>query len=212
MLASSLLKKWTVTVVEFKHQQSINIKMKNNWIKVAAAVTAIVCFTGVVQAIPITGNIGFSGTADLNSGSVNTASAVVANGWANTLVGSDSGSFGFIPTLTPVIMTSSQWNFVSGALPSFWSVGGFTFNLISSSIFSQGGGFLNVLLSGTVSGNLYDVTPFSGSFQVSDPSTNGQVTFTERLSFNSVPDGGTTVVMLGLGLLSLGLFRKKLFA
>jgi|ERR1700722_6569674 len=186
--------------------------MKNNWIKVAMAVTAIGCFTGVVQAIPITGNIGFSGTADLNSTSVNSATAVVANGWANTLVGSDSGSFGFIPTLTPVVMTSSQWNFTSSALPGFWSVGGFTFNLISSSIFSQGGGFLNVLLSGTVSGNLYDTTPFSGSFQVSDPSANGVVTFTERLSFNSVPDGGTTVMLLGGALMGLGLLKRKLTA
>ena len=55
--------------------------MKNNWIKVAMAVTAIGCFTGVVQATPISGNIGFSGTADLNSTTVNSAAAVVANGW-----------------------------------------------------------------------------------------------------------------------------------
>jgi hypothetical protein len=186
--------------------------MKNNWIKVAAAVTAVVCFTGVVQAIPITGNIGFSGTADLNSGSVNTATAVIANGWSNTVVGAVSGSFAGIAVNTPVTMTSSQWNFVSGTLPAFWSVGGFTFNLSSSSIFSQAGGFLNVLLAGTVSGNSFDVTPFNGSFQVSDPSANGQVTFTERLSFNSVPDGGTTVMLLGGALMGLGLLKRKLTA
>ena len=186
--------------------------MKNKFIALAGAAVLTVALTQTVQAIPVTGNIGFSGTADLNSRSVNMASAVVAGGWRNTVVGSASGSFAFIPTLAPVVMTSSQWNFVSGALPAFWSVGGFTFDLVSSSIFSQGGGFLNVLLNGMVTGNNYDPTQFSGSFQVADPAANGQVTFTERISFNStaVPDGGATVLLLGMGLIAMTLLKRKM--
>ena len=187
--------------------------MKNTFIVFAGAAVLTVALTQTDQAVPITGNIGFSGTADLNAHSVNTATAVVAGGWGNTTVGSDSGSFAFIPTLTPVVMTSSQWNFVSGALPAFWSVGGFTFDLASSSIFSQGGGFLNVLLAGTVSGNSYDPTAFTGSFQVANPSANGDVTFTERISFNSpvsVPDGGATVLLLGMGLVAMALLKRRM--
>jgi hypothetical protein len=186
--------------------------MKNNWIKIAVAAAAIVSFTGVVQAIPISGNIGFGGYADLNSGSVNSASYVVANSWNNVFVGSDSGNFGSIATGSAVTMTTSQWNFVSGALPAFWSVGGFTFDLSSSSIFSQGGGFLNVLLSGSVSGNGFDVTPFTGHLQITDPSSDNDVTFQAQLSFNPVPDGGTTVMLLGGALMGLGLLKRKLLA
>ena len=178
----------------------------------AVAAAAIVSFTGVVQAIPITGNIGFGGYANLDSTSVNTASYVVAGSWNNVFVGSDSGSFGGITTGSTVTMTSSQWNFVSGALSDFWSVGGFQFDLSSSSIFSQGGGFLNVLLSGTVSGNGFDITPFTGHLQITDPSSNQNVTFQAQLSFNPVPDGGTTVMLLGGALMGLGLLKRKLLA
>ena len=184
--------------------------MKINWIKKMAAAAAVVCVAGIAQATPITGNIGFSGAVQLNSTTANTATAATA--WYNTVAASPSGSFvGLVANGAAVSMAgATPWNFTSGALANFWSVDGFTFNLASSSVFSQVGGFLDVLLVGTVTGNGFAATTFDGSFQVADPASGGPQTFTERLSFNSVPDGGTTVVLLGLGLLSLGLFRKKM--
>ena len=185
--------------------------MKNKFVnKIAAAVTAVVCMAGIAQATPITGNIGFSGAVQLNSTTANTATAATA--WYNTVAASPSGSFvGLVANGAAVSMAgATPWNFTSGALANFWSVDGFTFNLASSSVFSQVGGFLDVLLVGTVTGNGFTATAFNGSFQVADPASGAPQTFTERLSFNSVPDGGTTVVLLGLGLLGLGLFRKKM--
>jgi hypothetical protein len=184
--------------------------MKKNWIKKIAAAAAVVCAAGIAQATPITGNIGFSGAVDLNSTTANAATAATA--WFNTVAASPSGSFvGTVNNGDAVSMTgATPWSFNSGPLASFWSVDGFTFNLISSSIYSQVGGFLNVSLVGTVIGNGYTATAFNGTFQVADPASSGPQTFTERLSFNSVPDGGTTVALLGLGLLGFGLFRKKM--
>jgi hypothetical protein len=175
-----------------------------------AAAAVVVCMAGIAQATPITGNIGFSGAVQLNSTSANSATAATA--WYNTVAASPSGSFvGLVNNGDAVSMSgATPWSFNSGALANFWSVDGFTFNLISSSIFSQVGGFLNVNLIGTVVGNGFTPTAFNGTFQVADPASSGPQTFTERLSFNSVPDGGTTVVLLGLGLLGLGLFRKKM--
>jgi hypothetical protein len=146
----------------------------------------------------------------LNSTTANSATAATA--WLNTVAASPSGSFvGYVNNGDAVSMTgATPWNFNSGALANFWSVDGFTFSLISSSIYSQVSGFLNVTLAGTVIGNNFTATAFNGTFQVADPASGGPQTFTERLSFNSVPDGGTTVVLLGLGLLGLGLFRKKM--
>jgi hypothetical protein len=184
--------------------------MKNNLIKKIAVAASVVCLTGMAQATLITGNIGFSGAVDLNSTSVNSATEVTS--WLNTVAASPSGSFvPYVNNGDTVSMTgATPWSFSSGALPNFWSVDGFTFNLASSSIVSQVGGYLNVALLGSVTGNGFTSTTFDGSFQVADPASGGPETYTERLSFNSVPDGGTTVVLLGLGLLSLGLFRKQM--
>ena len=185
--------------------------MKNIWIKkIAAAMTVVVCMTGIAQATLITGNIGFSGAVQLDSATANSATAATA--WFNTVAATPSGSFvGIVNNGDAVSMTgATPWNFNSGALANFWSVDGFTFNLASSSIYSQVNGFLNVLLAGTVTGNGFTATEFNGTFQVSDPASKLPQTFTERLSFNSVPDGGTTVMLLGGALMGLALLKRKL--
>ena len=162
-----------------------------------------------VHAVPITGNIGFSGTANLDSGSVQTATEVAS--WGANVVGSTSGSFTTV-TLGSLVTLTSPWSFTSGSINSFWSVGGFTFNLISSSIHSQDGSFLNVLMNGTVTGNGFTATPYSGAFSVQNPPSDGVVQYTESLSFNppgSVPDGGATVMLLGTALCGLALVKHK---
>ena len=183
--------------------------MKNKFIKFAAVAAVAVALTQTVQAVPITGNIGFSGAVQLNSGSVQNATEALA--WINTVVGATSGSFTTVATGSSVAL-AAPWFFNSGVLNNFWSVGGFTFNLSSSSIYSQDSLFLNVVLAGTVTGNNYDATAFSGTFQVANPPADGVATFTERLSFNSVPDGGTTVLLLGAALSGLAMIKRKLLA
>jgi hypothetical protein len=173
------------------------------------AATLAMAFTQTVQAIPITGNIGFSGGVQLDSTSVLTATKAVA--FTNNTVISSSLAFAGIAKDTPVAI-SAPWTFNSGPLNSFWQVGGFTFDLMSSSIFSAMGSFLNINLSGIVSGNGFDATPFTGTFQVANPSANGLSTFTERLSFSSsaVPDGAMTVTLLGLTCLGMALVKNRL--
>ena len=158
---------------------------------------------------PITGNIGFSGAVQLDTGSAQTATEAIA--WINTVVNATSGSFTTVANNSAVTL-ATPWFFNSGVLNNFWSVGGFTFNLASSSIYSQDSLFLNVVLAGTVTANGYDATAFTGTFQVANPPANGVTTFTERLSFNSVPDGGTTALLLGSALSGLALIRRKLVA
>jgi hypothetical protein len=194
--------------------------MKKTLIKLAVVAAASVALMQTVQATPITGNIGFSGSAVLNTGSISTASKVTT--WLPTVVNSDSGTFttGASPAIvlnTTTVTLAAPWTFNSGALPSFWTVAGFTFNLLSStalplSFDPSGNAYLSVYLVGTVTGNGFDATAFTGSFQVSDPSANGLTTFTTRLSFNSVPDGGTTVILLGAALSGLALIKRKLVA
>lgn len=180
--------------------------------KIAIVGAVAVALAQSVQAVPITGNIGFAGTAVLNTANASTATAVV--GWINSHVETSSGNFSLLVALNDAVFFYAPWSFNSGPLPSFfWQVDGFKFSLSASAIFSQGPTFLDVVLTGTVSGNGYDATAFEGTFQVANPPSNaGLAQFSERLSFNSIPDGGTTVLLLGAALSGLALIRRKLAA
>jgi hypothetical protein len=181
--------------------------MKNKIITIVGVAVLAALSINNAKAVPITGNIGFDGVAQLNGGTVETSSKVVD--WINTSVGTSSGSFASIAKGTPTVL-ASPWSFNSGTLNNFWTVGGFTFDLISSIGAIGPAGFMNVALSGTVKGNGFDVTAFNGTFQVADPSANGLTTFTERLSFNSpVPDGGNTLILLGSVMLAVLLVNGK---
>jgi hypothetical protein len=182
--------------------------MKKRLITLAGIAAVSVALTQTSPAVPVTGNVGFSGAAQLNSTSVQTATEAVA--WFNTVVNGKSGSFSGIANGTTVAL-ATPWFFNSGPLNNFWNVGGFTFNLLSSHVFSQDALFLNIVLAGTVTGNGFDPTAFTGTFQVANPPANGNTIFTERFSFTApVPDGGTTAVLLGTVLVGMALIKRKL--
>jgi hypothetical protein len=199
-------------------------------IKLAGIVAVAVAMTQTLQAVPITGNIGFTGAVTFDTSSAATATQVTS--WVSpTTVTLTSGAFtglnGAIATFANAV-----WNF-GGPLPgsgvglpinNFWSVGGFTFNLLSSYVLSQGGtpgvnGFVVVDGTGVVSGpagSNYDPTVFSWSFTSQDPAIAGangpSWTFSASANPNGVPDGGTTVMLLGIALAGAALLKKKLTA
>jgi VPDSG-CTERM motif len=193
--------------------------MKNNMIKLAGVAAVAIALSQTIQAASITGNIGFNGNAVLDTTSANTASQVVS--WNTSTVGGDSGTFATAGVAAnSIAQIFGPFNFNSSTPMTLWTVGGsggvplFTFTLGSSSIFFQGGGFVNVIITGTVSAIGYDATAFTGTFSVSNPSQNGTAQFSENLQFNSssVPDGGTTVMLLGAALSGLALMKRKLVA
>jgi hypothetical protein len=199
------LRCWFVKTTKGKNM----MKMIHTIIPVAALVLAS-SQTG--QAVPITGNIGFSGVVQLDTGDASTATEALS--WENQVVGATSGAFTGISEGTAVAI-AAPWSFNSGPINDFWTVGGFTFNLLSSSIIGTRGRFLDVDLTGTVTGNGYDDTSFSGTFQVANPSADGLSKFTDRLSFGQVvgtpvPDGGITAMLLGLACAGLATMKYKL--
>ena len=190
---------------------------------IIAAVTAAVCgLGGVAQAITISGNITFAGGVELNTSSAGTASEVLAwtgaNGVGSPIVISADGSFSGITPGTQATFTA-PWFFNSGALADLWSVGGFTFSLTSSSVVFQGGSPAIVGVDGTgvVTGEGTS-QEMSWSFSTSDPGAagaNGTLIFSFQAASGTVPtvpDGGTTAMLLGLGVLGLGLVKKQMFA
>jgi VPDSG-CTERM motif len=163
------------------------------------------------QAVPITGAITFAGGVELDTGTVNTASQVT--GWldengALPTVQSVSGSFAGLAGFTATF--AFPWSFSSGPIAAFWTVGGFTFNLIGSSIVSQiGDGFLAVSGTGIITGPAgFGPTAGTWSFTAQDDPSNGVFSFSG--STEATPDGGATVALLGLALAGIEGIRRKL--
>ena len=179
------------------------------------ALGLISCAFCVQQAqavpLPITGAITFAGGVTLDTDTVNTASQVTSwldeNGDLPT-VQSASGSFAGLDGQTATF--AFPWSFNSGPIAAFWTVGGFTFNLIASTIISQmGDGFLAVSGTGTISGNGYATTTgVTWNFTVQDDASNGVFSFSG--GSEAIPDGGPTVALLGLALAGIEGIRRKL--
>ena len=187
---------------------------------IMAAVAAAVCGVGgAAQAITIAGNITFAGGVELNTSSAGTASEVLAwtgaGGVGLPEVISADGSFSSIAPGTSVDFTA-PWMFDSGAVADLWSVGGFTFSLTSSSIVFQGGSPAIVGVDGTgVVTGFGASQEMSWSFSTSDPGAagaNGTLVFSFQAASGTVPDGGTTAMLLGLSVLGLGLVKKQILA
>jgi hypothetical protein len=193
-----------------------------NMIKLASAMAALLTVSQVVQATTLSGAIGFTGGVTYDTSSAGNASQVTT--WITPTVNLVSGDFkapapfAIAPGSTAVF-TSSVWNFNTvSPINNFWSVGGFTFKLLSSYIVSQGGapgltGYVVVSGSGIVSGNGYSDTLMSWSFTSQDPKAGSNPdSWTFSASSNSVPDGGATVMLLGLALSGAAFLKRKLTA
>lgn len=181
---------------------------------VALATGLISCalFTSRTQAVPINGSINFAGGVELDTGTVNTATEVISwldqNGHLPT-VDSRDGDFTIVPDGSTTTF-HAPWTFTSGTVPSFWTVGGFTFDLAESHIVVQGGGFLDVAGEGFVSGNGFTATFMEWRFTTQDPPAGNPPVFSFSASTNSVPDSGSTVALLGLVLVGVETLRRKI--
>jgi hypothetical protein len=198
--------------------------MKKKSLVLAAVAVAVCGLAGVAQAVPISGDITFAGGVELNTASAGTATEVLSwtgpGGSGMPVVISDDGSFSGVATGSTATFTA-PWFFNSGAVASLWSVGGFTFNLTSSHIVFQGGSPAGVLVDGVgaIMGNGLTPEAMSWSFSTSDPGATGVdgLVFSFQVAdgttgTSAVPDGGTTAMLLGLGVLGLGLVKKQMFA
>lgn len=159
---------------------------------------------------PITGNITFAGSVSLDTTSVNTATMVTA--WHGLAAGdkpqvqSADGTFASFVTPGDGTTFHAPWTFNSGAVPAFWAVDGFTFDLLTSTIVQQGNGFLSVTGTGNVSGNNFTTTPGTWQFTTQDPSASSRFSFSAA---SSVPEPGTTALIGVAGVCLAGVALKR---
>lgn len=185
------------------------------------AVTLALGFSTAANAAFINGTINFSSGAgtglllrDAGGGNTtNLAAAVGVNNWGTPQVDLTSGNFTVIPSGTAATFTA-PWIFdPSTATSPLWSVtfGGttFTFNLTSSTIQVRNSVALYVTGTGTVTGTGFQATPGTWSFSPSNrPDGQGRFSWAGSTG-TGVPDGGTTVALLGGALLGLAGLRRK---
>jgi hypothetical protein len=173
------------------------------------ALGLISCAFCVQQAQAANAAINFGGGVELDSGSVNTASQVMGwldeGGFMPTVIGA-SGNFASFATIGDSATFPSTWTFGSGAT-ILWQVDGFTFNLIASSVVFNQDGFLLVSGTGRVTGHGYNNRPATWNFTVQDDPSNNVFSWSGGIE---VPDGGTTLALLGLALAGIEGIRRKL--
>jgi hypothetical protein len=94
--------------------------------------------------------------------------------------------------------------------PGLWSVAGFTFDLLSSTVTQRTASSLTVEGSGIVSGNGFDPTAMTWAFTTQNAGGRTRAIFSFSANGNAVPDGGSAVALLGLALTGLEVLRRKL--
>ncbi len=170
--------------------------------------SALTCERG--EAATIDGTLTFAGGATFDTKSL--AKATRVENFSNVTVISVDGDYAGFVSPNDAVTMAAPWIFSpSTPTPDFWSVGGFTFDLDTSTIVLQNSKFLLITGTGTVMGNGFDPTEGIFSFSTQSPS-GGQGVFSFSASSDSqgVPDHGGTVALLGISLLGLEFFRRKL--
>jgi hypothetical protein len=174
-----------------------------------AAMVIAGSFALSAQATPITGMLNIAGTADFNTNSLLTASSAT---FSDVLVlGGNTGTFAGFAVGTPVVMASYTFD-PSTITNGLWSVNGFTFNLLSSTVEQRTATFLSVSGTGIITGPPgFDPTPGDWAFtsQNAGGHPHDTFSFSANTSSTAVPDGGMTLALLGAGLMGIAAFRAK---
>jgi hypothetical protein len=182
----------------------------------ATGVLSCAVFSQQAHATPIQGSINFAGAVQFNTTSLATAARVVTwfdsngNGGFSSVQVGGTGDFAGIAAGTQVSM-AQPWIFKpSTPTPGLWSVGGFTFDLLSSTIVTQNASFLSISGTGIVSGNGSDPTNMEWSFSTQSSGGRTHTLFSFSADGVAVPDSGSAVALLGLALIGIEVLRRKL--
>jgi hypothetical protein len=181
----------------------------------ATGLLSCALFSQQAQATVIQGNINFAGAVAFDTNSLATATRVVTwfdsngNPGFSSVQAGGTGDFAGILAGTQATM-AQPWIFnPSTPTPGLWSVGGFTFDLLTSTVVTQNATFLNISGTGIVSGNGFDPTAMEWSFTAQSAGGRTRTIFSFSANGVAVPDGGSAFALLGLALTGIEVLRRK---
>ena len=195
--------------------------MKSNIRKCVASVALAMGMSLTMQAASITGGISLAGgPIGVNSGDLATGTAVTSFGVvhvsnvngdftpavAGTLVTTTTG-FTFLPGLSPS-PALNVWSFAVGGNTYSFDLG--VINNVSQGVMANGTHFLNISGSGTLHITGFTDTPGSYIFTANSAAETFSFSSSNGAQPPSVPDGGTTAILMGVALSGLALLRRKL--
>jgi hypothetical protein len=164
-------------------------------------------------AVPITGSIGFGGSIAGGAGSINWATVNSIDIESNQAVvlcfGATpcSGSYAVFNDADLELAVYNDFTFAPGLVVTnpIWSADGFGFNLTSITSVTRGTAGILITGLGTAFGPAgFDPTPATWSFSADETS---EIRFSSTTA--AVPDGGSMLALLGLGMLGLGVARRR---
>ena len=181
----------------------------------AATVALLVGCAVSVRATAINGSIDFNGNFTQNGGSPPDLTTATTLSVSGTTVGAASGDLAgatLASFATPIGVNGNSPSLVGGNL---WSVqvGSYFFWLVVNTEV-QGtttSTELDLAGTGTLKSNNPGFSSTAGTWSI-DFTDNNPSKFTWQSASANIPDGGTTVLLLGVALSAMGLFRKKLMA
>ena len=183
--------------------------------KLGAALTAAFVFTSAANAVPIDGGISFTGGYSSNIPNNLVTSTLITFGVVTTT--STSGDFltdvgdGVVVTTPVSLNINPNDNPPAG---NIWEVGGFSLALTTLSETFNSANSLILSGSGIISSTNPGYSPTYGDWIATFNRAGGGPNATFSFSASSatsggVPDGGTTVALLGFSLLGLHGARRK---
>lgn len=174
-----------------------------------ASLLAFVLVTNAI-ATPITGSVSFNGTPNFNALPIGSATSVVSYDSAWVAVGQQTGIYTAVADLTPVVFSPFAFSPATQSVNPLWSFSslGLTYSFSTTSMVAMFNAPLNIWNlggKGILRATGYEDTVGEWNFSTGQIGQSFYFGSAAAAVPAGVPDGGMTVLMLGLGLGLVGL-------
>lgn len=192
-------------------EKRLSMGMKKRFfLPAVATATALSAF-----AIPSAGEISFDGAITFNTLDLATATAISSFANPRVSAAAQFGNYAAVPDDTPVTF-AQPINFAvfSGPLENLWQIShegiNCTFDLNTLAVTFQAPGFLNLSGQGLAHITGFDNTPGVWRMTAQEGVQRFSFSASSTASGVSVPDNGSTVLLLGVGFVAVGIIHHTI--
>lgn len=178
--------------------------MKKSFLNLAGALLLAVALCTSAKADPITGSIGFAGSFTTNNNSDFTLATGITFGPAIT-IGATSGDYVYVPNI--ILVNFNDFTFDSLPTPDLWDFSfwgkSYSFKATSLNVTATTN---TITLSGGGMAHITGRDDTYGDWVITANNLGSNFTFSAS---TAAPDGGTTALLVGLGLASMGFVARR---